>query len=62
MSKKKRNIALSDIPKEAVLKTCDFANAIFVEDAIFAEKTFDCFADFSNAEFQGEVDFSKAVF
>jgi hypothetical protein len=62
MSKKKRNIALSDIPKEAVLKTCDFANAIFVEDAIFAEKTFDCFADFTEAEFQGEVDFSGATF
>jgi uncharacterized protein YjbI with pentapeptide repeats len=60
--KEKRIIAPSDIPKEAVLKTCDFAGATFVGDAIFTEKTFDCFADFSNAEFQGEADFSKTVF
>jgi uncharacterized protein YjbI with pentapeptide repeats len=62
MPSEKRNIIPSDIPKNTVLKTCEFANAVFVEDAVFAEKTFDCFADFSNAEFQGEVDFSKAVF
>ena len=35
---------------------------MFLEGASFQGKTFDCFANFTGAEFQGKVDFSGAVF
>ena len=50
------------IPKDQTLKACDYANAVFEEDANFKGKIFDCFADFSGATFKSAVDFSEAVF